>query len=181
MSESAIVRFAKLQHECRKIGMTGDVDAGKIKYQFVTYQRLRILIDPLFEKYGFCFTHKGRVEGDKNILSTTIYDVESGEEFLTSELTLTPRSSNPQDTGSVITYMKRYELTALLGIAADKDDDCFLDEDTIKERVKECISIEELQTLYKSLRDEQRKDYKNLFTERKEQIQNEVLDSATID
>ena len=36
---------------------------------------------------------------------------------------MTPRDKSPQSQGSIITYMRRYALGALLGIATDEDDD----------------------------------------------------------
>ncbi len=34
------------------------------------------------------------------------------------------REIRPQELGSIITYMRRYALTSILGISADEDDDC---------------------------------------------------------
>jgi hypothetical protein len=62
-----------------------------------------------------------RVDGDKTILITKLIH-ESGEE-LVSEMIL-PHNSDPQKYGSLITYYKRYQLQAILGVSTkDEDDD----------------------------------------------------------
>jgi hypothetical protein len=61
------------------------------------------------------------VRDERVILKTVIYHVESGEQ-ISSELLL-PQNTDPQKTGSAITYYRRYALCSLLGIVADEDDD----------------------------------------------------------
>ena len=53
---------------------------------------------------------------------TTILIHESGE-FLKSTVTMHPSKNDPQGQGSAITYMRRYALSALLGLVTDEDDD----------------------------------------------------------
>lgn len=48
--------------------------------------------------------------------------VHSSGEFLSSAMPL-KRGDNPQELGSEITYMRRYAIASMLGIAADDDDD----------------------------------------------------------
>lgn len=52
----------------------------------------------------------------------TILMHESGE-FLQSEYTMHPVKNDPQGKGSVITYQRRYALSAVLGLNIDEDDD----------------------------------------------------------
>ncbi|WP_200415979.1 ERF family protein [Virgibacillus salexigens] len=47
----------------------------------------------------------------------------SSGEWVKSEPLQMPSSTNMQDMGGQITYMKRYSLSALLGLATEKDDD----------------------------------------------------------
>jgi hypothetical protein len=62
-----------------------------------------------------------RIELDRTILITKLIH-ESGEEMI-SEMIL-PTVQDPQRFGSLITYYKRYQLQALLGIStSDEDDD----------------------------------------------------------
>lgn len=61
-----------------------------------------------------------RVENDKTFLITKLLH-SSGEE-LVSEM-LIPFTDDPQKFGSYLTYFKRYQITCILGISADEDDD----------------------------------------------------------
>jgi hypothetical protein len=54
------------------------------------------------------------------VLTTTIYH---GNQFISSKVPLIAEGGSNQQFGSALTYMKRYALAALLGIAADEDDD----------------------------------------------------------
>lgn len=53
---------------------------------------------------------------------TTILMHNSGE-YLQSTITMTPKDNTPQGQGSAITYMRRYALSSILGIATEEDDD----------------------------------------------------------
>lgn len=53
---------------------------------------------------------------------TTILLHESGE-WMESEYFMQPVKNDPQGTGSVITYARRYALAAILGLSVDVDDD----------------------------------------------------------
>lgn len=44
-------------------------------------------------------------------------------EFLQSSVKMTPKDNTPQGQGSAITYMRRYALSAILGLATEEDDD----------------------------------------------------------
>jgi hypothetical protein len=61
-----------------------------------------------------------KVIEDKNILVTRL--IHSSGEFIESEIIL-PIHADPQKLGSLITYYKRYQLQALLGISTREDDD----------------------------------------------------------
>lgn len=53
---------------------------------------------------------------------TTILAHSSGQ-FISEVLTMTATQNTPQGVGSAITYGRRYALSALVGVAADADDD----------------------------------------------------------
>lgn len=70
---------------------------------------------------GLAIIQSMRVDNSNTILITKLIH-ESGEELI-SEM-LMPVLNDPQKMGSLITYYKRYQLQALLGIStADEDDD----------------------------------------------------------
>lgn len=61
------------------------------------------------------------VQGVGPALATMLIH-ESGE-YIRSTIGLRPVKASPQDTGSAMTYARRYGLQAVLGITADDDDD----------------------------------------------------------
>ena len=60
--------------------------------------------------------------GYENILTTLISHLESGE-FISSASSLGTQSAKMQDIGSAITYMRRYQIQAMLNLEADFEDD----------------------------------------------------------
>ena len=76
---------------------------------------------PLLSSCGLSITQPMRVTETGTILISRLLH-ESGES-IDSEMFL-PHNADPQRYGSLISYYKRYQLTALLGIATvDEDDD----------------------------------------------------------
>ena len=53
---------------------------------------------------------------------TTILMHKSGQ-YMKATYSMTPKDVSPQAMGSVITYMRRYAISAVLGIATEDDDD----------------------------------------------------------
>tara|TARA_R110000851_G_scaffold122631_2_gene252089 strand:+ start:424 stop:1134 length:711 start_codon:yes stop_codon:yes gene_type:complete len=60
--------------------------------------------------------------GFENILTTNISHTESGEYILSASL-LGNQTAKSQDLGSAITYMRRYQIQAMLNLEADFEDD----------------------------------------------------------
>lgn len=59
---------------------------------------------------------------DGNGLTTILMHAESGE-FLEAQYSVPLSKQDPQGAGSAITYMRRYALGAILGLATETDDD----------------------------------------------------------
>lgn len=57
-----------------------------------------------------------------NVIVETILMHTSGQ-WLSSALVTRPRDDTPQSIGSAITYLRRYALSAMVGVVADEDDD----------------------------------------------------------
>jgi len=57
-----------------------------------------------------------------HVIVKTVLLHESGE-WISSRLALTPVKTDPQSTGSAITYGRRYSLAALVGVCAEDEDD----------------------------------------------------------
>lgn len=92
-------------------------------YSYADLPAVLDILNPLMKKHGLGFTQM--VEGTD--LVTTIFHVESGE-------VLTSKTAIPQNVtlskmnafqvlGSAITYLRRYALSAMLGLVTDKDTD----------------------------------------------------------
>src|SRR5947199_89664 len=74
-------------------------------------------IKPVMAKHGLSFSQMPEGDG----LTTIIMHV-SGE-WMQATANLELKGHTPQDQGSAITYMRRYALSAALGLATEDDDD----------------------------------------------------------
>jgi len=79
-------------------------------------------VRPVLGKYGLSILQMpGGDSQDTSI--TTILMHESGEWIESDPLTMKAVKNDPQGAGSVITYARRYSLSAVLGISSEDDDD----------------------------------------------------------
>lgn len=92
-------------------------------YSFADLPTIFNVINPLLKKHGLGFT---QLVG-KDEITTMLFHIESGESLTTN--TSVPNNvqlkgmNEFQVMGSAITYIRRYSLSALLGIITDKDTD----------------------------------------------------------
>jgi len=92
-------------------------------YTYTDLPAIFKVINPLMKKHGLGFTQC--INDTK--LDTTIFHIESGEEIKSS--TIIPQGvqlkgmNDFQVLGSAITYIRRYALSAMLGLVTDKDTD----------------------------------------------------------
>lgn len=78
-------------------------------------------IKPALQANGLTVSHSREVDANLNeYLVTTLWH-NSGQ-FLSSRSLLNPVKKDPQGYGSAITYARRYDLSALVGLASDDDD-----------------------------------------------------------
>jgi len=99
-------------------------------YHYIKLSKLIFKINPLMKKYGLGFTQKlgTNKETGNTSLTTVIFHKESGEfDSATVDIPIVElRPMNKyQSLGAGITYFKRYQLSAQLGIASDDDTDAF--------------------------------------------------------
>lgn len=92
-------------------------------YSYADLPTIFEAINPLLQKHGLGFTQT--VNGTQ--LCTTVFHVKSGEELtgcadIPQGVTL-KGMNDFQVLGSAITYMRRYQLSAMLGLVTDKDTD----------------------------------------------------------
>jgi len=86
--------------------------------KYATLENILEAIRQPLREAGLSFSQFPNGEGEL----VTILMHTSGE-FFESNLKLTPKDQTPQAQGSAITYMRRYALSAILGIATEDDDD----------------------------------------------------------
>jgi hypothetical protein len=116
--------LAKAQAEIAapKKGRTAQIRSEKGAYSY-HYADLADVIEcyraPL-SKHGLALAQATRVENGHIVLTTKL--LHSSGQWLDSEYPITI-FNRPQEQGSAITYARRYAVTALLGIAAEDDDD----------------------------------------------------------
>lgn len=168
-------KLFKVYQRIKKLGVDSKAEAGKFSYDYVSLSKFKKIVDPVLEELKVGYTQPLTIIDGKNCLVTIVYDEETGEEIVKSTIILKPRSeTNPQDWGASITYFRRYTLFSIFGIIGDKDDECLLLDEEITFRVKQSTTINELNKLYSSIHEKQQEQFKDLFTERK----NEILENT---
>ncbi len=89
------------------------------------YATLESVIDtieaPLHEN-GLTYFQPLKMDGEKMLLSTILVHAESGETIESSCDVRCTAPNDPQKVGGALTYFRRYQLLALLGLAPEDDD-----------------------------------------------------------
>ncbi len=70
---------------------------------------------------GLAVVQSPSIEEARGVRMTTRLLHSSGQ-WIEGELDATPKDSGPQSVGSVVTYLRRYALCAMIGLAAEDDD-----------------------------------------------------------
>lgn len=120
--------FAKFQAEVSNPKMTADNPYYNSKYSPLS--EVLNTVRPPLTKHGLSVYQDVASKDDQVIITTTLFH-ESGEWLESSPLILPAHQKlkngnkefNAQGAGSAISYAKRYQLQAALGIAADEEDD----------------------------------------------------------
>jgi len=96
-------------------------------YKFANWSSILEVVNPLMKKHGIGFVQGTRINETLGvtIVYTKVFDADTGDGF-TSEMILPydvtmKGMSVPQSIGSMITYFKRYQLSAMLGLVTDVD------------------------------------------------------------
>lgn len=113
--------FIEFQKEFK--GMKPDATNPFFKSSYITLDGILETVRPILSKYGLAVLQEAR--GTDGIATVKTYLIhETGESFSTDILEMKPQKPNdPQQMGACITYAKRYQLAALLGICESVDDD----------------------------------------------------------
>lgn len=126
-----MVALIKAESDFGTIEKDCEVKAGSMKFKYASLTEIYNKTKPALQRHNLKIigTLDTSSEGHL-ILSMTLYHV-SGQ-YISSSIRLTPQSAKPSDMGSVLTYMRRYLYSTLLGIAADED----VDGDALNEAAK---------------------------------------------
>lgn len=78
---------------------------------------------PVLSKHGLCIMQTTELATDRNqvIMVTTL--AHTSGQWMKSYLPLNPSKNDSQGMGAAITYLRRYSLSALVGVVCDDDDD----------------------------------------------------------
>jgi hypothetical protein len=78
---------------------------------------------PVLSKYGLCIMQTTELAADRNqvIMVTTL--AHTSGQWMKSYLPLNPAKNDSQGMGAAITYLRRYSLSAIVGVVCDEDDD----------------------------------------------------------
>lgn len=103
-------------------------ETGQFSYKEYKYGDLAAILEatrPALNKHGISFSHECGITYDDGcyVSATPVLRFSNGYEMRDGTVTMRPANVNPHAIGSVMTYAKRYSLTAKLGIAAEEDDD----------------------------------------------------------
>lgn len=115
--------LAKAQGELTNVEKTHEGYQGR--YKFADLGQVLDVIRPVFSKHGLAFTQLVGDAQDGRVSVTTMLLHESGQTLKTaSSMALHKQAglSDAQAAGSVITYLRRYQITAMAGIAQEDTD-----------------------------------------------------------
>lgn len=112
---TALIKF---QSKLKPIGK--DSENPFFKSNYLSLSGILENVIPLLASCDLAVIQPMKITDNGTVLITKI--IHSSGEFINSEMPL-PMLQDPQKQGSLITYYKRYQLQAMLGIASQDDDD----------------------------------------------------------
>lgn len=92
---------------------------GSYNFKYATFSEIIKTVREPLAKNGLGFV---QLVGEDATVTTMLFH-ESGEYIRSRASIGTLQNKNPQESGSLISYLKRYSLSAMLGIVAEDDDD----------------------------------------------------------
>lgn len=95
---------------------------GNYSYDYADLAAVLETIRPTLSKHGIAVMQPPAIAAPKRIEVLTILLHKSGE-WVGSKLAADIEDGRPQAVGSVITYLRRYQVMSLAGVAAEDDDD----------------------------------------------------------
>lgn len=112
--------FIDFQKEFK--GLKPDAKNPFFKSTYISLDGILETVRPILAKNGLAVLQEATGDGEYVFVKTKLLH-ESGEVIETDLLKMKPQKNDAQQMGSCITYAKRYQLGALLGICESIDDD----------------------------------------------------------
>lgn len=109
-----------LQAQSEISAISKDSENPFFKSNYFDINALLAEVKPVLNSNGLIVMQPLQSNELGNYLETLIIDAETGEK-ITSQVSL-PDNPDPQKTGSIITYFRRYALQSMLGLQAEDDD-----------------------------------------------------------
>lgn len=109
------------QKEFPSINKSKHVSAGARSYKYAPLDEILEAVTPALNSQNIAVIQGHDADYDGLVITTTLLH-KSGQ-WINSSLRMTPKAHDPQSMGSAITYGRRYDLLAILGICPDEDDD----------------------------------------------------------
>jgi len=114
--------LAKAQGEFPPIDLDASGQVGQGRYKYATLSHILTSVRPVLVANGLSIVQTCEPASPQTIRLTTTLLHTSGQ-FLGGTVDMPVTNNTPQAAGSALTYARRYSLSAILGIAADDDDD----------------------------------------------------------
>jgi hypothetical protein len=119
--------LAAAQGEMKPAAKTREVvvtmkSGGQYAYSYAEFGAVVESVRLPLSRNGLAWTQPIAQEGTKITVRTVLMHGLSGQTLDSGPLTASAASPGPQDIGSVISYLRRYSLMALLGVATEDDD-----------------------------------------------------------
>jgi hypothetical protein len=112
--------LAKAQGEFPQIHKTQTADAGSYTYSYVDLATILAAVRPVLAKNGLALVQRLEQGGTGPAIRTELRHEQGAS--IAASFPIGERPNNPQQLGSLLTYLRRYAVQAMLGIAAEDDD-----------------------------------------------------------
>lgn len=113
--------LAAAQLEMKNPEFDSTVKYGNTQFRFASLQAMLKSALPPLNKHGIALTQPSfQLDSGVWVIRTTLH---KGDQTIFGDMPIIASDNKAQGFGSGVTYAKRYGLSALVGIAADEDDD----------------------------------------------------------
>jgi len=150
--------LSKAQSEFLPIKRTEEVSyqtkGGLKKYKYAPLPNVLESIHKSLETNELAIAQIPKSEEDNLVIETILFH--SSGEWISGDMVVCSNNLPPQEKGSALTYIRRYALSSILGVAADEDDDGEATTDIKpKEKTETVSKITEAQTkkIYASVKE----------------------------